>query len=257
MLAGLAPSCNQVTSAPIETMTYRIVHTYDHDPEAFTQGLFYADGFLYESTGLYGHSSLRKVALESGAVLSSHLLADHYFAEGITLWDDQIIQLTWRAQVAFVYAKETFKQLRRFSYPTEGWGITHDGSRLIMSDGSAILRFLDPDTFEQVESIEVHEEAKSISLLNELEYINGEIFANIWQSDRIVRINPDTGAVTGWIDLEGLLKSVGGSESADVLNGIAYDAARDRLFVTGKLWPKLFEIELIPQTYSSKEAPSP
>jgi glutaminyl-peptide cyclotransferase len=229
-----------------ERMTYDVVRTYPHDPAAFTQGLIYLDGYLYESTGLYGESSLRRVDLETGAVLQQVNLEPDYFAEGLTEWEQTLIQLTWREQTGFVYALDDFTRTGHFQYPTEGWGLTHDGTQLIMSDGTNNLYFLDPDTFEEQGRVAVTHEGDPIHMLNELEFILGEVYANIWQTDMIVRINPETGAITGWIDLSGLLLEGPESAGADVLNGIAYDAAQDRLFVTGKLWPYLFEIVLIP-----------
>ncbi len=225
--------------------TYTIVHTYPHDMNAFTQGLVFTDGILYEGTGLYGHSSLRKVELETGNVLQIYRLPEQYFGEGITVYDDQIFQLTWKAHTGFVYAKDTFLYLETFNYPTEGWGITHDGERLIMSDGTATLHFLDPETREEIGQVEVRDNDGPVVRLNELEYIHGEVYANVWQTDWIARIDPQTGQVLGWINLEGLLSHVDLSQPVDVLNGIAYDTEGDRLFVTGKLWPALFEIELI------------
>jgi glutamine cyclotransferase len=258
--AALVCSCSEspeatlsLTLAPTPTITlafyctYEVINTYPHDPNAFTQGLVYEDGVLYEGTGLKGRSSLRKVELETGEVLQRLDLAAQYFGEGITIWEDKIIQLTWQSHIGFVYDKESFELLREFSYPTEGWGITHDGTRLIMSDGTATLHFLDPETFVETGSVQVFDSNGPVVRLNELEYINGEVYANIWQTDRIARIDPDTGKVTGWIDLTGLLSVEDLRQSVDVLNGIAYDAEHDRLFVTGKLWHKLFEIELVPQ----------
>ena len=230
-----------------KSYSYRIVKTYPHDPEAFLQGLIYHKGVLYEGTGLKGRSSLRRVELETGKVLQIHKLERRYFGEGIALWQDKIIQLTWRSQVGFVYNSQTFEKVGQFSYPTEGWGITHDGERLIMSDGTDILRFWNPDTFEEIGQIKVRDRGTPVVRLNELEYIKGEIWANVWQSDRIARISPQTGQVLGWIDLTGLLAPEDSSQPTDVLNGIAYDEEGDRLFVTGKLWPKLFEIQLVPQ----------
>jgi glutamine cyclotransferase len=229
----------RTTSVPI--YTYRIVNTYPHDPYAYTQGLIYEDGFLYESTGLNRRSSLRKVALNTGSVLKQIQLAGHYFAEGITIIDNRIFQLTWRSNVGFVYDKNSFLQIDEFYYATAGWGIATDGTYLIMSDGSSNLYFLDPDTYAIIRQLEVREQNGPVSGLNELEFIKGEIFANVYPTDRIVRIDASTGGVTGWIDLAGLMHQKG----VDVLNGIAYDCERDRLFVTGKLWPQLFEIELI------------
>lgn len=236
------------TSTPISALpvyTYTIINTYPHDPAAFTQGLIFENGVLYESTGLYGRSSIRKVDLETGTVLQLYELAPQFFGEGLTAFGDTLIQLTWQSNVGFVYDKHSFDLLREFSYPTEGWGITHDGEQLIMSDGTDRLFFLDPETFQITGHIYVTDAGRSVSRLNELEYIHGEIYANIWQTDLIARIDPQTGAVVGWIDLSGLLAEEYRQQPVDVLNGIAYDAEHDRLFVTGKLWPKLFEIELI------------
>ena len=232
-----------LNSAPV--VGYRIVNTYPHDPGAFTQGLVFVDDVLYEGTGLRGRSSLRKIDLKTGNILLIRQLPAWFFGEGITIYDDRIIQLTWRARVGFVYDKHTFQLLAKFNYPTEGWGITHDGSSLIMSDGTSTLYLLDPQTFQEVGRIEVHTRDGPVSRLNELEYVQGEIYANVWQTDRIARISPETGEVTGWIDLERLLRPEDRARRVDVLNGIAYDVKNDRLFVTGKLWPKLFEIELV------------
>jgi len=230
--------------AAIPIYGYEVINTYPHDPTAFTQGLVWADGVLYEGTGLYGQSSLRKVDLESGQVLQSLALPADLFGEGVTLFNDQIYQLTWQAHIGFVYAKETFTMRRQFSYPTEGWGITHDGETLIMSDGSSTLYFWDPETLDEIGRIQVTAQSEPVVRLNELEYIDGLIYANIWQTDRIARIDPQTGAVEAWIDLTGLLPAEARTGSEDVLNGIAHDAENDRLFVTGKLWPLLFEIKL-------------
>ncbi len=231
-------------SHPAPVVGYRVVNTYPHDPRAFTQGLVFADGILYEGTGLRGQSSLRKVDLETGNILRVRQLAAHFFGEGITIYGNRVIQLTWRARVGFVYDIQTFQLLDTFTYPTEGWGITHDGRSLIMSDGTSTLHFLDPQTFQEVHRLEVHTRDGPVSRLNELEYIQGQIYANVWKTDRIARISPETGEVVGWIDLEGLLRPEDRHRRIDVLNGIAYDVKNDRLFVTGKLWPKLFEIEL-------------
>jgi glutamine cyclotransferase len=238
----IAPSPNPGTT-PV--YTYRIVREYPHDAEAYTQGLVFEGSILYEGTGLNGRSSLRRVELDTGEVLQIRALPDEYFGEGITLWGDHIIQLTWKSNVGFVYAKDTFEPVGKFSYPTEGWGLTHDGQRLIMSDGTPTLHFLDPDTFEEIGRIEVRDRDKPVVNLNELEYVQGEIYANVWQTDHIARIDPQTGRVVGWIDLTGLLSAEDRSQPVNVLNGIAYDVQADRLFVTGKLWPKLFEIELM------------
>ncbi|HXF64088.1 MAG TPA: glutaminyl-peptide cyclotransferase [Caldilineaceae bacterium] len=252
VISDIAPFSHTapVEDGPVDdtpVYTFEIVAEYPHDPEAFTQGLQYVDGFLYEGTGLQGASSLRRVALETGEVLQQIDLAEEYFGEGIVVVGDRIYQLTWLSNVGFIYDRESFELLDRFSYPTQGWGITYDGTHLIMSDGSYVLRRWDPETLEEVGRVEVVDALGNyIANLNELEYINGDVYANIWQSDRIARIDPETGQVTGWIDLTGLLSPEDAAGRVDVLNGIAYDAEEDRLFVTGKWWPKLFEIDLIP-----------
>lgn len=222
---------------------YRVAHVYPHDPQAFTQGLVFVDGFLYEGTGLNGRSTIRKVRLENGEVLQMQKIDSQYFGEGITVKGDTLYELTWQSEIGFVYDRTTFQRKGIFSYHGEGWGLTHDGQRLIMSDGSATLRFLDLGTQKELSRIQVKDGATPVSNLNELEYVKGELFANVWQTQRIARISPKTGRVTGWMDLDGLL-TPREAQAADVLNGIAYDAAGDRLFVTGKLWPKLFEIKL-------------
>ena len=226
--------------------TYKIVETYPHDREAFTQGLVFEDGVLYESAGLYGDSTLRKVELESGEILQIHRLEDDFFGEGITIYDNRIIQLTWKSKLGFVYGMDRFEPLQEFGYSTEGWGITHDGERLIMSDGTSTLYFLNPETFKETSRIEVRDEGKPINMLNELEYVKGRIYANIWLTEKIAIIAPQSGQVVGWVDLKGLLSLQDHGRPINVFNGIAYDAVNDRLFVTGKLWPKLFEIKLVP-----------
>jgi len=250
----LATSCysssnlpTSLTSKLVPVYTYKVIHTYPHERDAFTQGLVFENGVLYESTGLYGRSSLREVELETGRILQIHDLSAQYFGEGITIYSDRIIQLTWQSQVGFVYDKQNFNLLREFNYATEGWGITNDEKRLIMSDGTSTLYFLDPKSLEENGRINVYDMGSPVSRLNELEYVNGEIYANVWQTDRIARIDPATGQVTGWIDLEGLLSPQDLVNQVDVLNGIAYDSKDGRLFVTGKLWPKLFDIELVLQ----------
>ena len=231
----------------IPTYSYRVVCAFPHDPTAFTQGLLYDDGFLYESTGQYGQSSLRKVELETGTVVQLHQLENHFFAEGLALFGNRLLQLTWRANKGFAYRLDSFEPLAEFTYPTEGWGLTYDGELLVMSDGSATLYFRDPFTFAEVSRIAVVAQGRPVSQLNELEWVAGEIFANIWQTDTIARIDPMTGQVSGWIDLTGLLSDADRRGSnAEVLNGIAYDPEGERLFVTGKWWPKLYQIELIP-----------
>jgi glutamine cyclotransferase len=226
--------------------TYRVVHAYPHDPQAFTQGLIYVDGHLYESTGLEGRSSLRMVDLESGRILQRQDVPSQYFAEGLTNWGSTLIQLTWENHAALVYDRFTFRLLRTLSYPGEGWGLTQDGKRLIMSDGTATLRFMDPASFRETRRVTVTDRGQPVTNLNELEFIHGQVYANIWHSDRIARISPATGKVLGWIDLSGLLPQGQRSGAEAVLNGIAWDAEHDRLFVTGKLWPKLFEIRIVP-----------
>jgi glutamine cyclotransferase len=226
--------------------SYHIVNVYPHDPGAYTQGLVYEDGLLYEGTGLWGQSTLRKGVLETAEILQSYSLPEAYFGEGITIWEDRIIQLTWKAGTGFVYDRESFDLLDSFDIATEGWGITHDGTNLIMSDGTETLHIWDPETLEEIEQIQVTDEQGPVVWLNELEYVQGKIYANVYQTDRVAMIEPETGQVTGWIDLEGLLDGTELSQPVDVLNGIAYDVEGERLFVTGKWWPKLFEIELIP-----------
>jgi glutamine cyclotransferase len=242
-----APSYGVQSPSDVPIYFYRIVKTYPHDRTAFTQGLTYENGYLYEGTGLEGRSTLRKVELETGRVLKIRNLNRRFFGEGITIFGNRIIQLTYRSQVGFVYDKRSFRLLKTFSYPGEGWGITHDGKRLVMSDGTSKLRFLDPENFRVMKSVVVHDHRGEITRLNELEFVRGEIFANIWQEDRIARIDPETGRITGWIELQGLLKPHDLVGEIDVLNGTAYDPVNHRLFVTGKRWPKLFEIELIRQ----------
>jgi glutamine cyclotransferase len=234
-----------LSSAAVPVYGYHIVHIYPHDPTAFTEGLFYLDGFLYESTGLEGHSTIRKVRLETGDVLQKRDVPAEYFGEGIVNWRHRLVSLTWKSQVGFVYDLKTFRPERRFSYNGEGWALTQDGTQIYMSDGTADLRVLNPDTLMPTRSIHVTLDGKPLHNLNELEWVRGEIYANVWQTNWIVRIDPKDGHVVGAINLSGLLAAsdiVRGQ--TDVLNGIAYDAAGDRLFVTGKNWPKLFEIKL-------------
>ncbi len=242
LLLGAMGASPLAHAAPVDA--YRVVHAYPHDGNAFTQGLIFLDGKLYESTGLYGRSSMRRVSLGDGRVEKQHDVAAEFFAEGLTNWGNTLVQLTWKAQKGFVYDRGSFRLLRTFEYSGEGWGLTQDGAHLILSDGSSSLRFLDPKTFHEVRKVSVTDDGKPVTELNELEYINGEIYANIWQTNRIARISPATGKVLGWIDLTGIL-SAADSTQADVLNGIAYDPQRKRLFVTGKLWPKLFEIQIL------------
>jgi glutamine cyclotransferase len=240
---SFADTQRRTATAPISR--YRIVKIYPHDRLAFTQGLIYLDGVLYEGTGLNGKSTIRKVKLENGEVLQQRSIDERYFGEGITVWGKNLLQLTWRSQIGFVYDLATFEQQKTFSYLGEGWGLTHDATRLILSDGSPYLRFLDPKSLRETGRLEVRDGGHAVPNLNELEFIKGEVYANVWQTTRIARISPRTGQVLGWIDLSGLLDPAD-ANGVDVMNGIAYDAARDRLFVTGKLWPKLFEIAIVP-----------
>jgi len=240
---GQSPHHVQATKPP--EYTFKIIRVFPHDPAAFTQGLAYRDGFLYEGTGLNGHSSLRKVRLETGEVVQQVNLPPELFGEGITILKDQILQLTWTSQIGFVYNASDFRLLRQFSYSGEGWGLTTDGYEIFMSDGSAEIRVLDAGTLAEKRRLKVRDGATAIDQLNELEFIDGEIFANVWQTDRIARISPRTGKVVGWIDLKGLLSPMYRLDENAVLNGIAYDAAGKRLFVTGKLWPSIFQIQVV------------
>lgn len=240
-----APPTTTPALSPV-AYTYRVRSTYPHDSAAFTQGLVWDEGVVYEGTGLNGRSSLRRVDLLSGEVLQQIDLEQQYFGEGIVVYGERIIQLTWRSNVGFVYDKASFALLNTFSYPHEGWGITTDGDRLIVSDGTYTLRFWDPDTLAEIGAVNVHDDQGLVWSLNELEYVDGEVFANVWQTTRIARIDPNSGRVTGWIDLSGILEQTTVTQPVDVLNGIMYDAENGRLFVTGKLWPALFEIELLP-----------
>lgn len=249
--AFVAISCGSSQKTPPppgEIPVYRVevVNAYPHDPGAFTQGLAYDDGFLYEGTGQRGASSVCKIRLETGEAVERHELPDQYFGEGIAVVGDRLLQLTWTSRTGFVYDKATLEPIAEFRYLTEGWGLTYDGRSLIMSDGSATLQLLDPQTYEYTGFISVKAGTAPIAGLNELEYINGEIYANVWPGCRIVRIDPATGYVTGWIDATGLLPLEDFNDSTDVLNGIAWDAENDRLFLTGKYWPKLFEVRLAP-----------
>lgn len=241
-------ACAPVSQAGVPEYTYEVVHSYPHDRTAFTEGLFYLDGFLYESTGIEGASSVRKVRLETGEVVQRHDLPSAYFGEGIIHWKDRLIQLTYKTEVGFVYNLSTFETERRFEYPGEGWAMTQDGKNIFMSDGTAQIRIWDPETLQELRRITVTDQGQPVPNVNELEWVKGEIYANIWETDRIARIDPATGRVVGWIDLAGLLnpnERIAGPEGTDVLNGIAYDAKGNRLFVTGKRWPKLFEIRLV------------
>ena len=222
---------------------YKLVNTYPHDPYAYTQGLIIDNGWFYEATGIKGASSVRKVKPETGEVFQSYSVDQSVFGEGITKFGDKLIQLSWQAHTGYVYDFETFKLQRKFSYSTEGWGITHNGEHLIMSDGSEVLYFLDPESFALVKKLQVYANTGPYKRLNELEYINGSIYANVYQTDKIVIIDPENGKITGIINCKGIIDK-SKYPGIDVLNGIAYDAAADRLFVTGKLWPFMYEIEI-------------
>lgn len=234
-----------VKPQPPTRYRYKIVKSFPHDRNAFTEGLEYRDGVLYEGTGLNGHSSLRKVRLETGEVLQKVEVPGQYFGEGITVLKERILQLTWKAQEGFIYDRKTMKQTGKFTYPGEGWGLTTDGKQIYMSDGSAEIRVWDGVTLKELRRITVKNGDAPVNELNELEYVNGEIWANVWQTDYILRVNPADGHVNGIVDMRGLMSpadAAGGH--VDVLNGIAWDAAGKRLFVTGKLWPKIYQIEV-------------
>lgn len=251
LLAAIGAGCAE--EPPTQYYDYEVIAAYPHDPQAFTQGLFFRDGHLYESTGREGRSSIRRVETETGKVLQQRDLPADVFGEGIAPSGDEIVGLTWRDGYGYVADGETFEEERRFSYAGEGWGLASDGERLIMSDGTAALRFLDPETLEDTGRITVTLRGKEIANLNELEWIDGEIWANVWQTDYIVRIKPATGLVTGVIDLRGLRDELVEAGEAEALNGIAWDEKGKRLFVTGKLWPKLFEIKLSPRAHRTEQ----
>jgi len=253
LAASPTPAPPPVAAAPpatatVPVYTYRVVNVFPHDPSAFTQGLVYLDDVFYEGTGLRGQSTLRRVDPATGQVLQGVRLPDLYFGEGIALLGQRLYQLTWQEGTGLIYDKNSFELLDTWSYPGEGWGLTTDGQRLIMSDGSHELRFLDPETLAEQGRVAVLDgDGQPVARLNELEWVDGEVWANVWQTDRIARIDPASGRLLGWIDLAGLLPDEDrAAQRVDVLNGIAYDPATGRLFVTGKWWPKLFEIELIP-----------
>jgi glutaminyl-peptide cyclotransferase len=244
LFGALAALLIATLSPALADTPWRIVKTYPHDSEAFTEGLFYLNGDLYESTGQYGTSDIRQVRLTDGKVIRSVSLPARYFGEGVVNWGDELISLTWRNHVGFRWDRETFTQKGSFSYPGEGWALTQDGKRIIMSDGTPELRFLDPETMQETGRVTVTWNGKPVRMLNELEYVKGELLANIWMTDRIARINPESGKVIDWIDLSALSRRLNLSNADAVPNGIAYDARHDRLFVTGKYWPKLYEIRL-------------
>lgn len=242
---ALAGACSSTDAQPLPDPTigpgYTVVAKFPHDAEAYTQGFDFQGPRLFEGTGLNGRSSLRRVDLTTGEVLRQVNLADKYFGEGIVVFGKRIYQITWQSERAFVYDKKTFERLRRFSYEGEGWGLTHDGTRLVMSNGTSTIVFRDPKTFAVLEEIEVTEDGEPVSSLNELEWINGEIFANVYPTNDVVRIDPETGEVTGHLDMTPLKEQ---EQQGEVANGIAYLTAEDRLFVTGKLWSSVYEIEL-------------
>jgi glutamine cyclotransferase len=241
LVAGGGSPPEQRKPAPVQG--YKVIATFPHDSSSFTQGLVFADGQLYESTGLEGESTLRRVDLATGKTLQRIDVPGRYFAEGLAIVGEELLQLTWRSKIGFVYDRHTFKQKRTFAYKTEGWGIAYDGSsRLVMSDGSDTLTFLDPKTFAPAKTLKVQDAGRSIGNLNELEWIEGEIWANVWTTDRIARISPTTGQVNAWVDLSTLYPPSQRMPPADVLNGIAYDKATRRIFITGKKWPRLYQI---------------
>jgi glutaminyl-peptide cyclotransferase len=253
-------NANKVARGPVPVYTYEIVKTYPHDPKAFTEGLFYHDGFLYESTGQEGHSTLRRVELETGKVVQQFELPRESFGEGISLLNGKIYQLTWREGLCRVFDAKNFTLLKEFDYQGEGWGMTTDGTNLFMTDRTHVIRIMDPETFKQVRSIVVlREDGKPLYQINELEFIKGEIWANVWHSEDpqilgkpnyIARIDPTNGKLLGWIDLAGISPDDVARDTENTLNGIAYDAAADRIFVTGKNWKKLFEIKVKPKEAS-------
>ena len=254
LVAGRAVDVVAQRRAPARGTTrvdgYRVVKAYPHDAQAYTQGLIYRGGFLYESTGQHGQSTLRKVKLETGEVLQQRRVDNAHFAEGLAEWKGRLFQLTWQSNVAFVYDLATFAPVKTLPYPGEGWGLTAGPDSLILSDGTADLRFLDPATFREIRRVTVRDGGVPVDQLNELEFVRGEVWANVWHTDRIARIAPQTGRVLGWIDLSGLM-SMYRLDAESVLNGIAYDPPSQRLFVTGKMWPKLFEIQVVPKPASS------
>ncbi|OEZ61555.1 glutaminyl-peptide cyclotransferase [Duganella sp. HH105] len=247
LLLALLPVAAHAPAA-IPTYDFKVVRAYPHDPQAFTEGLLYRDGFLYESTGLNGKSSIRKVELETGKVVKSKDIPPQYFGEGLTAWQDTLVGLTWQTHTGFVFDLATFEMRSQFAYPGEGWGLAQNGKELIMSDGTATLRFLDPKTFLEVRRVKVTADGIPVDQVNELEVVGDEIFANLWHTNTIARIDPANGKITGWIDLGKLYPDAGkGPNGENVMNGIAWDAEKKRLFVTGKLWPKLYEIKIVPR----------
>lgn len=239
-------SCEDIF--PVE-YTYKVIHMYPHDPDTFSQGLVYSEGYLYESSGLYGHSYFKKVDLVSGNTLKIKHMPKTLFAEGLTLVGNELVLLSYKAEKGFVYDKTSFELLSEFSYSKEGWGLTFDGADLIMSNGSSELVFINVARKKAMRRIKVKDRGNEVVFLNELEFIKGEIYANIWQTEKIARIHPRSGCVLAWINLQGITGYLGPYRNIDVLNGIAYDEKGDRLFVTGKWWPKLFEIKLVQEKH--------
>jgi len=260
-IAGAVLACGATATPSVSTQAaqraatpvsgYRVVNAYPHDPDAYTQGLIFRDGVLYESTGRNGKSTVRKVKLETGAVLQQRVVDSAHFAEGLAEWKGRLFQLTWQSNVAFVYDLATFNPVKTLRFPGEGWGLAASPEGLILSDGSADLRVLEPDTFKELRRVTVRDGGQAIDQLNELEFVRGEVWANVWHTNRIARIAPRTGRVVGWIDLSGLM-GMYRLDAEAVLNGIAYDQASQRLFVTGKLWPKLFEIQVVPRNAAAR-----
>lgn len=243
--ASLLPQSKPHLPRATPEYTYKVIHIFPHDATAFTQGLTYKNGFLYEGTGLNGHSSIRKVRLETGEVIEKRDLPSEFFGEGVAVFNKEIVQLTWLSHKGFVYTLNGFAPERTFTYSGEGWGLATDGPVLFMSDGTSTIRVLNPTTFREERHINVSDHGQPVTQLNELEVVEGELFANVWQTDRIARISPRDGHVSGWINLAGLLSPMYRRSSDAVLNGIAYDAQQRRLFVTGKLWPSIFEIRVV------------
>jgi glutamine cyclotransferase len=244
------------SQAAVPVYDVEIVHSYPHDSSAFTEGLFYLNGFLYESTGLEQHSTIRKVRIDTGKVVQKLDIPAEFFGEGIVNWKGRLISLTWKSQIGFVFDLATFKLRKQFHYKGEGWALTQDGKRIIMSDGSSQLRFLDPQTLKEINRIQVTFDGRPTRNVNELEWVKGEIFANVWETNWIIRIDPSTGHVVGIINIAGLLSPSDDVKGPDsVPNGIAYDAKNDRLFVTGKNWPKLFEIRLLKSNGTAQANP--
>ena len=236
-------SGSYANAAPV--YSYKVVATYPHSTQSYTEGFFYLDGVFYEGSGINGHSAVMAIAPETGKVLQRHDLPSEYFGEGIVDWGANLYEWTWKSHVCFVYDRFSLRIVKQFTYTGEGWGMTRTAKELITSDGSATLRFRDPETFRETRHVLVKDEGKIVSQLNELEFIKGEIYANVWHSDRIARISPQDGHVIAWIDLAGLLPAEQRIDAESVLNGIAYDPQHDRLFVTGKRWPQVFEIEIV------------